>query len=206
MQFIRTSLSNLTLSRLLPLLFMLLYIAIAAMYFSSVGNNEFLGYVVVLVVLIVLGGCVLSHQCVPGWILWLLSSVGLLHLLGAAVMVGGDILYNYVPYYIDNPTGLTVIKFDQIVHTYASGVASVLAFFFLRRDTSFHAFGLFMFAVLASMGVGAINEIIEFVAKLTVPDSDVGGYYNTAMDLSVNLVGAIVGAVVCVAFWKRPKA
>lgn len=195
MQFIRTSVENLTVARVLPLLFIILYTVLAAFHFVSIGNSEFLGYIAVIVFLVILGGCVLSHQCVPAWILWLLSSVGLLHMLGAAVLINGDVLYNYVPVYIENPTGLTFIKFDQIVHTYGSFVASVLAYFFLRRDTRFHAFGLFVFASLASMGMGAINEIIEFVAKLSVPDSNVGGHYNTAVDLTVNLLGAILGAL-----------
>ncbi|HEY1041838.1 MAG TPA: hypothetical protein VGE48_00230, partial [Candidatus Paceibacterota bacterium] len=97
MQFIRTSLENLTIPRLLPLLFTVLYTAFAAFHFVSIGNSEFLGYIAVIVLLVVLGGCILSHQCVPAWLLWLLSSVGLLHMLGAAMLVNGDVLYNYVP-------------------------------------------------------------------------------------------------------------
>lgn len=203
MTFLRTALANLTVPRLLPLAFTVLYTLAAALYFSSIGNQEFLGYIAVIVLLVTVGGCVLAHQCVPAWILWLLSSVGLLHFLGAAVMVGGDILYNYVPLYIENPSGLTFIKFDQIVHTYGSGVAAVLSYFFLARYSAFRAFGLFVFSVLAAMGIGALNEIIEFFATMTVPDTDVGGYYNTAVDLCVNLLGAIVGTAACLLFWKR---
>lgn len=203
MQFLRTSFQNLTVARALPLVFAVLYVAWAGFHFVSVGNDEFLGYLVVIALLIALGGCVLAHHCVPAWLLWLLSSVGLLHMLGAAITVGGDILYNYVPFYIDNPTGLTFIKFDQIVHTFGSGVAAVLAYFFLK-DRGFHWFGLFLFSALVAMGVGAINEVVEFVAKLTVPDSDVGGYYNTAVDLTVNLLGSVVGTALALIFWKRP--
>lgn len=202
MKFFATTVSNLTIARILPLAFAILYAIFAAFHFASIGNDEFLGYIVVIVLLIILGGCVLAHHCVPAWLLWLLSSVGLLHMLGAAVSVGGDILYNYVPFPIENPTGLTFIKFDQIVHTYGSGVAAVLAYFFLK-DRGFHWLSLFLFAVLIAMGVGAINEIIEFVAKLTVPDSDVGGYYNTAVDLTVNLLGSVMGALAAVLLWKR---
>lgn len=202
MQFVRTSLRNLTVARMLPLAFAILYAALAAFHFVSIGNDEFLGYIVVIVLLIILGGCVLAHHCVPAWLLWLLSSVGLLHMLGAAVSVGSDILYNYVPFPLENPTGLTFIKFDQIVHTYGSGVAAVLAHFFLK-DRGFNWLGLFLFSVLVAMGVGAINEIIEFIAKLTVPDSDVGGYYNTAVDLTVNLLGSLLGAVLTAVFWRN---
>lgn len=203
MAFLRTALANLTVPRLLPLAFTVLYTLAAALYFSSVGNQEFLGYIAVIVLLVTVGGCVLAHQCTPAWILWLLASVGLLHFLGAAVMVTGDILYNYVPFHIENPSGLTFIKFDQIVHTYGSGVAAILSYFFLSRYSTFRAFGLFVFCVLAAMGIGALNEIVEFFATMTVPDTDVGGYYNTAVDLCVNLLGAIAGAAACLLFWKR---
>lgn len=204
MGFFKTAFANLTLRRLLPLGFAVLYAGFAALHFASVGNTEFLGYIAVIVLLIVLGGCVLAHQCVPAWLLWLVSLVGFFHMLGAAVMVGGDVLYNYVPFPIENPTGLTFIKFDQIVHTYGSAVAATLSYFFLR-NRGFHWFGLFVLSVLAAMGIGALNEIVEFAAKLAAPESNVGGYYNTAVDLSVNLLGSLLGALFAVLLWKRQR-
>lgn len=198
--------TNLTKSRLLVLGFTLGYALMAGFYFTSIGNAEFLGYIAVIIFMLVLCGCVLTHQCVPVWILAMLSSVGLLHLMGAAVPVGGDILYNFVPFPIENPSGLTFIKFDQIVHAYGSAVAAALMYYFLVRDTSFHWLGIMVFAILGSIGLGAMNEIIEFVAKMTVPDTDVGGYYNTAVDLCVNLFGATVGTALCFVFWKRDSA
>lgn len=201
---LRTVRENLSPARLAVLGFTIAYMVAGGLYFLSVGNGEFVGYAVLILMLVLLGGCVLTHQCVPVWLLFLLSTVGLLHMLGAGVMVDGDVLYNSVPFPIENPTGLTIIKFDQIVHTYASGVVAVLAYYFLRRDTRFHWLGIATLSILASMGAGAINEIVEFVAKLTVPDSNVGGYYNTAMDLTVNLVGAITGTLLAFASW-RPR-
>ncbi len=200
---VRTVRDNMTLSRLLALGFTLTYAIGAGIYFSSIQNAEFLAYLGVIIFLLVLGGCVLTHQCVPAWLIWLLSAVGLLHLLGAAVPVNGDILYNYVPFPIENPTGLTFIKMDQIVHTFGSAVAAVLMYFFLIRDTKFHWLGIMVFSILGAIGLGALNEVIEFLAKMTVPDTDVGGYYNTAVDLCVNLVGAIIGTALSFAFWKR---
>jgi len=201
----RTIKDNLSPARILALLFTVTYTVGAAFYFASIGNAEFMGYIAVITFLIVLGGCVLTHQCVPAWILWLLSFIGLLHLLGAAVMVNGDILYNYVPFPVENPTGLTFIKFDQIVHTYGTGVGATLMYYFLRRDTSFHWLGIMVFAILGAMGLGALNEIIEFIAKLTIPDTDVGGYYNTAVDLCVNLLGACIATALCFVFWRPPS-
>ena len=200
---LRTIRENLSPARLSILAFTVAYTAAAGLYFSAIGNSEFLGYIAVIVFLVVLGGCVLTHQCVPSWLLMLLSFVGLLHLLGAAVPVNGDILYNYVPLPVENPSGLTFIKFDQIVHTYGTLVAALLMYYFLRRDTSFHWLGIAVFSILGASGIGALNEIIEFLAKMTVPDTDVGGYYNTAVDLCVNLFGAVLGTVGAFLFWKR---
>ncbi|MDQ1299529.1 MAG: hypothetical protein QG636_197 [Patescibacteria group bacterium] len=194
---------NLNHSRLLILSFTVLYTLAAGFYFASIGNTEFLGYIAVIIFLLVLGGCVLTHQCVPSWLLMMLSLVGLFHLFGAAVPVNGDILYNYVPFPIENPSGLTFIKFDQIVHTYGTLVSALLMYYFLRRDTSFHWLGIAVFSILGASGIGALNEIIEFVAKMTVPNTDVGGYYNTAVDLCVNLFGAILGTLAGFMFWKR---
>ncbi len=37
-----------------------------------------------------------------------------------------------------------------------------------------------------------LNEIIEFITTVIVPESGVGGYENTSLDLVSNLLGAIV--------------
>jgi uncharacterized membrane protein YjdF len=49
--------------------------------------------------------------------------------------------------------------------------------------------------VMAGLGVGALNEIVEFAATVLVPETGVGGYINTSLDLVADLVGAI-GALI----------
>lgn len=44
---------------------------------------------------------------------------------------------------------------------------------------------------MAGLGVGALNEIIEFFATVVVPETGVGGYENTALDLVADLIGAL---------------
>jgi hypothetical protein len=51
------------------------------------------------------------------------------------------------------------------------------------------------------MGLGAINEIIEFVATVVVPETGVGGYVNNALDLCWNGVGATIAAARFVPRW-----
>jgi hypothetical protein len=45
------------------------------------------------------------------------------------------------------------------------------------------------------MGLGAVNEVIEFAAVLLLPNTNVGGYMNTGWDLVANMVGSLVAAV-----------
>ena len=195
----------LTPTRLPLFVFTAAYLATAAFYFSSVGNTEFLGYIAAVTLILLMVACTLHWTCIPSWLLWLLSLQMLLHILGGGVIINGDVLYNYVVFPIDNPTGLTFLKFDQIVHTFGSAVASLIAFFFLRKG-GFHPLGLFLLTVFAACGLGALNEVIEFIAKLSIPDTDVGGYYNTGVDLVVNLFGSVLGTSLALKFWKAKKS
>lgn len=49
--------------------------------------------------------------------------------------------------------------------------------------------------VLAASGLGAVNEIIEFLAFVILGTEGVGGYINTAIDLVANLLGAMMGTL-----------
>ncbi|MDB5264873.1 MAG: putative rane protein [Parcubacteria group bacterium] len=202
--YLRSVKAALTPNHIAVVAFSVLYAVTAGVVFYMRGNTEFLGYVAVIVMVLLVGGCVLAKECVPIWLIWMLAIVGLLHMLGALVYVNGDVLYNYVPFPIENPTGLTIIKMDQIIHTYGTATAALLVFFFLQRAPGHSRTTLIIVTILAACGVGALNEIIEFTAKLTVPNTDVGGYYNTSMDLVINLLGSIIGAFVGLGIWKRP--
>ena len=45
-----------------------------------------------------------------------------------------------------------------------------------------------MLCAAAGSGFGALNEVVEFIAVLTIPETNVGGYENTGWDLVANLV------------------
>jgi uncharacterized membrane protein YjdF len=49
--------------------------------------------------------------------------------------------------------------------------------------------------ILAASSIGAVNEIIEFLAVVGLGTDGVGGYTNTAIDLVANLLGAITGTL-----------
>ena len=48
----------------------------------------------------------------------------------------------------------------------------------------------------AALGFGALNEVVEFTATMTMPNTNVGGYVNTGFDLVANLVGVSVACII----------
>ena len=90
--------------------------------------------------------------------------------------------------------GHGAVLLDQLVHALGFGITAWVLWHVLTRhypDTR-GTWTALAFPALASMGLGATNEIIEFAAVLAVPDTNVGGYYNTALDLCFNALGAVV--------------
>jgi glycopeptide antibiotics resistance protein len=51
---------------------------------------------------------------------------------------------------------------------------------------------LVIIALMASMGVSAMNEIMEFLIAMSVEQNGVGGYENAMLDLIFNFSGAVL--------------
>ena len=122
---------------------------------------------------------------------------GLAHMAGGGVRVGDGVLYSYVVVPLANSGELAILKYDQIVHFYGFGVATLVLWHVLRRNFPIldGTKTIFAFAVLGGMGLGAVNELIEFTAVLVFPNTNVGGYFNTALDLVFNTLGALTAAL-----------
>jgi uncharacterized membrane protein YjdF len=184
-----------TLARAALFTFTLLYIAIAAYSLIREGNTEFLAYIAILILLLILGSYLVVRFDLPLWIPWLISILGALHVAGGGLIVHGDVLYNLVLIPIPNWTGLTIWKFDQLVHPYGAFVVALITYALLARATLLSRMLLVGIAFMVANGAGALNEVVEFITKITVPNTDVGGYYNTALDLFFNMLGALIGSV-----------
>lgn len=121
-----------------------------------------------------------------------LTAWAVAHLAGGIIGIEGDrVLYNavLVPH----------LRYDNVVHFCGFGVAGiatweVLAPRLMRRDPPARAAGITVW--LFGMGIGALNEVVEFAIALNVEDSNVGGYLNTGRDLVANMLGAAVAGVV----------
>lgn len=127
-----------------------------------------------------------SHKVLWGFNLWII-----LHILGGLLPVGDSVLYSFV---IIDLVGepYSILKYDQLVHAYCYFIAALLIWHIVRSislpDASF--ISLAMITVLAANGIGGLNEIIEFLATVFIPDTNVGGYENTAIDIVSNFLGA----------------
>lgn len=179
------------------------YLAAATIGAFAVGNLEFVFYIAVMLLLI--GVVWLVHRSVglTSGALWGLSVWGLAHMAGGLVAVpeswpvGGDIRVLYSLWLIPER-----LKYDQLVHAYGFAIATwvcwqgIRAAIRRRGGEAVPTLGLMVLAAMSSMGLGALNELVEFAATLLVPETNVGGYANTGWDLVANAVGALAAATI----------
>lgn len=188
------------------LLFTAVYTIVFAVIFIGNSNIEFIGYVGVIVFIFALLYGTLDKTQMPTSILAGISIWGLLHMLGGSVQTADGVLYAWKMYpFFDGGGEFYILKFDQFVHAYLYAVIALLFLHLLR-----HYFGnrhsqilVAFIAIMAALGVSAVNEMIEFIAVLTVPDNGVGGYFNTVLDIVFNFSGALL-AVIGYYLLKRP--
>jgi len=185
--------------------FNLAYVAAFAVYYISIRNFEFLWYVAVLLFFFILILSTIHRSKFDLLILWGLSIWGFLHMAGGGIVVGGDVLYALHLIPIAGEGDLFILKFDQLVHFYGFGVATLVVYHLLRPYLNERTNWKVVYPILvaAGMGLGVLNELVEFTAVLVVPDTGVGGYANTALDLAFNTLGAI--AAVTFIHFRRQK-
>lgn len=190
--------------RLLPLaLFTLSYMIVAVAGAMAAGNREFIFYIVVMLVLISAVMIVHHRMTLTAGQLWALSAWGLLHMAGGLVPVP-DSLEIHGPIRVLYSLWLIpgVLKYDQVVHAYGFGVTTWICWHALHTSLKSAdgtpptpTLGLMTLAAAGGMGFGALNEVIEFIAVLTIPNTNVGGYENTGWDLVANLIGCLIAAL-----------
>lgn len=136
----------------------------------------------------------------PKGLLWCLSIWGAAHLAGGLVQLpqeGKDpVLYSW--WLIQDR-----LKYDNVIHAYGFGLTTWVCWEALRANIHnrfgrklYPSFGPIALAALGGMGLGALNEIIEFFAVLNLSNTNVGGYFNTGWDLVANLVGCLIASLI----------
>ena len=167
------------------------------------ANHEFLIYVVVILVVAGLIAATFSRVrysfvCLVGLAIW-----AVLHLAGGGIRVNDDVLYGLILIPISDLVAgrsdgcslmHSILRYDQVVHAFGFGVATLVMYQLLAnllppRDMKRFSVGLV--TVMAGCGLGALNENIEFLLTVLLPQTGVGGYENTSLDLCSNLFGAV---------------
>jgi len=176
------------------LLFTLAYVLAYAFYYISIRNFEFLWYILVLVFFFALIFFTIEKTKFDYLILWGLSIWGLLHMSGGGLIVNGDVLYNLQIINLFSIGDTSVLKFDQFVHIFGFFVTALVAFHLLKKQIKGKPNWtlIYIASALISMGLGVVNEIVEFIATISIEQVNVGGYYNTSLDLIANTVGAFL--------------
>jgi hypothetical protein len=189
------------------IVFTVAYLLAATVGVVVTGNLEFVIYLGVMLVLIACVVVIHARVKLSRGSLWALSLWGGLHMAGGLVPVpeswpvNGDVHVLYSLWLIPG-----WLKFDHIVHAYGFGVVTWVCFECLAamergrvnapERPPAPTLGRLALCGAAGLGFGALNEIVEFVAVLAVPETNVGGYYNTLWDLVSNLVGVVIACVV----------
>lgn len=170
-------------------------------------NYEFIFYGIVLLLEIAAVAWMDRRVRFSTAVLIALAFWGLIHMMGGTLPI---------PESVTEPTRPPVLynlrlnpwlpKYDQVVHAFGFGVATWAAAEALERilTPGKRGVGLFFALIFIGMGLGAMNEVIEFAATHIMPGTNVGGYDNTGWDLVSNGAGAVIAAA-CWCWFRQPR-
>lgn len=174
-------------------------------------NPEFVFYLVIMCCLIALTVGLHRHSRLHIGALWGLSVWGLAHLAGGLMPVPatwptqGESLVLYNLWLIPG-----FLKYDQLIHAYGFGLITWISWqgllkAFAKRGVDVEpTWGLLTLCQASGMGFGAANEIVEFIATIILPNTNVGGYENTGWDLVANFVGCLMAAML-IRWWPESR-
>jgi putative membrane protein len=192
----------------LPILACSLLLLVAfSTHFLTKKNGEFLLYAGVILFFLIVFIITNSKVYYPNTLLWALWTWALMHLSGGAFHIQGKLLYEII--LIPLSEKYPVFRYDQLVHIVGFATATVTMYYvlkpLLRRDIKAWT-SLSIVVGCAGLGIGAFNEIVEFLATVLLPQTNVGGYLNTSLDLVADFIGAIIAVFVIRLFAGRHPA
>lgn len=154
---------------------------------SVPGTLEYLLAVSVLAVVVI----AFRRRALRGSLAAAMALLAIVHLAGGLIRVGDGVLYNASP-------GMDVFRYDHFAHALGIFLGTQLVWELLVQGAA-NASGrrrLVVVSALAGLGLGALNETIEFLATLGHGGGHVGGYRNTGWDLVTNLVAGVAAGMV----------
>lgn len=180
-------------------------IAMCGPLFLSRLNYEFVIYVGVILCVICLVAVTIKKVDYTLGALVGLTVWSFLHLAGGLIAWGDGRIYDVILVHCSNR--YPILRYDQLVHIWGFAASTLVMHSLLRhplRTPASNRIALSIALAMAGLGVGALNEILEFVVAAIIPESGVGGYVNTSLDLCADLVGAILGlCYIRIRYWDK---
>lgn len=185
-------------------IFTALYLAVATPYAIAVNNTEFLFYIGIVIIFAIIVLAVHRKVNFSQGVLWALSIWGLLHMLGGLLRVPNEWTDNGSGYLYSMWLITGGLKYDQVIHAYGFATATWVCWQCVKTIKGITpSVGVLALCALGGMGLGAVNEIIEFMAVIMIPGTNVGGYLNTGWDLVANAVGSIATVLMIKAYHSK---
>lgn len=175
--------------RSLALFFLVYYLGLLA-YGVATSAEQAIFYALFIGAGALIVGRLYGHTRLSSLVLWGLAAWGLAHMVGGLIEISGEVVYN-------RSLGGGELRFDKIVHFFGFGFATLASFEILAAafGASSSSRSLALTAFFVGLGLGAINETIEFLITRLPGDSNVGGFSNTGWDLVANTLGAATAAL-----------
>ena len=160
-------------------------------------NYEFLMNSVTIIFLLLIICLTSNLTKFSNYILWLLSFAGFLHMAGGGIIIKGKVLYSLDFFHIVGSGDSFILRFDQISHFYGMFIMTIIAYhllnIYLVKDKK--SFFTYIATFFIGIGWGALVEIGELFMVVFVTETGVGGYFNNAIDLVFNALGAICAVI-----------
>jgi uncharacterized membrane protein YjdF len=179
------------------LIFMIISLLFFTIIYLKRQNYEFIIYIGVIIfffLLILYTNNKINYNLAS---LWGLSIWSLMHMSGGYFTIGNTRLYEII--IINMSKTYPIFKYDQLVHIIGFCVATLILYDILKPlliPNLNKNISLSIIIVMAGLGIGALNEIIEFFAVVILPKTGVGGYINTSLDLVSDLIGSLLALII----------
>lgn len=162
------------------------------------GSRELPLYLGLMAVMVPLAWWLHRRQPLTRPLMWAFSAWAFLHLAGGLLPEpgggAGSLLYNWwlIP---------GRLRFDHVVHAFGFGTCTWLCWHFMSRTLSRAdgsplrpTAGVLAISVAFGLGLGALNETVEFITTRLRPGTNIGDFENTGWDLVANLGGTLIAA------------
>ena len=178
--------------------FFVAYYLLLTAYGTATGASQTIFYAIFVLSAAAVVAFLYANARLSALVLWGLGLWGLSHMVGGIVELGGVTVY-------ERPIGADELRFDKAVHFFGFGFATLAAYELLRQrgDRAAPANSVAITAAFVGLGVGAVNETIEFLITLLPGESNVGGFSNTGWDLVANAAGAASASVIALSLERR---